>query len=88
MKPLVLNIQKCSIHDGPGIRTTVFFKGCPLDCTWCHNPESQNYKKDFMYDPEKCTHCYTCIDKCKHQAISLKEGELVRIDNKLSLIHI
>lgn len=85
MKPLVLNIQKCSIHDGPGIRTTVFFKGCPLDCTWCHNPESQNYKVDFMYDPEKCTHCYTCIEKCEHDAICLKEGKLVRLDDKCEL---
>ena len=43
MRANVFNIQRNSIHDGPGIRTTVFFKGCPLECKWCHNPESQSY---------------------------------------------
>ena len=47
--PLVLNIQKYAIHDGAGIRTTVFFKGCPLSCLWCHNPESQRYPRELMF---------------------------------------
>ena len=46
---LITNIQKYSIHDGEGTRTTVFFKGCPLSCKWCHNPETQSYKKGFLY---------------------------------------
>ena len=85
MKPLIINIQKCSIHDGPGIRTTVFFKGCPLSCAWCHNPESQNFQVDFMYDPEKCTHCYTCVEKCEHSAVCVKDGKLLRLEDKCEL---
>lgn len=49
-EPVIFNIQKFSIHDGPGIRTTVFFKGCPMRCLWCHNPESQSYEIEFMQD--------------------------------------
>ena len=67
--PLVINIQKCSIHDGPGIRTTVFFKGCPLNCTWCHNPESQTYHKDVLYSEEKCNKCESCLKSCPEKAI-------------------
>lgn len=68
-KPLILNIQKYSLHDGDGIRTTVFFKGCPLECIWCHNPESQAYKKEVLYNEEKCLKCGTCIEKCPNEAI-------------------
>ena len=49
---LVTNIQKYSIHDGDGIRTTVFFKGCPLKCVWCHNPETQRFERELQYDKE------------------------------------
>ena len=59
--PLILNIQKYSLHDGDGIRTTIFFKGCPLECIWCHNPESQAYNKEVLYNEEKCTKCEACI---------------------------
>ena len=52
--PLIFNIQKFSIHDGDGIRTTVFFKGCPLRCAWCHNPESQSYEVEEFHHPERC----------------------------------
>ncbi len=52
---LITSIQKYSIHDGDGIRTTVFFKGCQLRCVWCHNPETQSYKKQMLYDAERCT---------------------------------
>lgn len=71
--PLIINIQKCSIHDGPGIRTTVFFKGCPLECAWCHNPESQSYAKEVLYNEEKCSRCEVCIKKCPNDAI-YKQG--------------
>lgn len=68
-EPLVINIQKCSIHDGPGIRTTIFFKGCPLSCIWCHNPESQSYNKDVLYSEEKCNKCESCLKICPENAI-------------------
>lgn len=70
----VINIQKYSVHDGPGIRTTVFFKGCPLRCWWCHNPESQNPKHEIMFFKERCTNCGVCIRRCPQKAIELKEG--------------
>ena len=69
ISPLALSVQKFSVHDGPGIRTTVFFKGCPLRCTWCHNPESQNFTAELMADNEKCTGCGLCAAHCPEQAI-------------------
>lgn len=65
---LIFNIQKFSVHDGPGIRTTVFFKGCPLSCQWCHNPESQDYQRELLISPEKCTHCGVCETRCLSKA--------------------
>ncbi len=56
----VFNIQKFSINDGPGIRTTVFMKGCPLNCLWCHNPESKSAKPEIFFDKRKCTGCRSC----------------------------
>ena len=53
----VFDIQRCSMHDGPGIRTTVFLKGCPLSCKWCHNPESQKLLPQLAYYAEKCIGC-------------------------------
>jgi pyruvate formate lyase activating enzyme len=76
MKASIFNIQKFSIHDGPGIRTTVFFKGCPLQCIWCHNPESQNSGKEILYDKNKCTLCGSCIKICQNNAIEIKDNDL------------
>jgi pyruvate formate lyase activating enzyme len=67
-KALIFNIQKFCVHDGPGIRTTVFFKGCPLTCVWCHNPESQNFAPEFLYSFEKCTCCGRCVKCCPEGA--------------------
>ncbi|WP_392486779.1 trans-4-hydroxy-L-proline dehydratase activase [Haloimpatiens sp. FM7315] len=78
----VINIQKYSIHDGPGIRTTVFFKGCPLNCWWCHNPESQNFKKELLYWDDKCSLCGACVKKCPEGAIEIKEGKLINDRDK------
>ena len=64
-KGIVFNIQKFSIHDGPGVRTTVFLKGCPLRCKWCSNPESQLSRVQIMYHSDNCLHC----QKCVHTAI-------------------
>ena len=70
-KSLVLSLQKFSVHDGPGIRTTIFFKGCPLHCIWCHNPESQKFSAELMVDNEKCSGCGMCIAHCSKQAIRI-----------------
>lgn len=61
---LVFDIQKFCLHDGPGIRTTVFLKGCPLRCLWCHNPESHRPQPELLFDAEKCTQCGTCSRIC------------------------
>lgn len=58
--PLIFDIARGSFEDGPGVRTTVFFKGCPLSCPWCHNPESQRYGVDTMFYPEDCIGCKNC----------------------------
>ena len=63
-KGVILDIQKFSIHDGPGIRTTVFLKGCPLNCLWCHNPESKNFQPQLSYDANKCIMCGKCETVC------------------------
>ncbi len=74
MKGLIFDIKRYSIHDGEGIRTTVFFKGCPLSCLWCHNPESQLLKTQIIRYEEKCIYCKTCVNVCKQNAISINES--------------
>ena len=64
MTGLVFNIQKFSIHDGPGIRTTVFLKGCPLRCLWCHNPEGLEKASEIEFEPTKCIGCRACVPAC------------------------
>ena len=59
-KAVVFNIMRYGVHDGPGIRTTVFFKGCPMSCKWCHNPESIDPKPQAVFDPKKCIKCGHC----------------------------
>ncbi|MEA3223234.1 MAG: glycyl-radical enzyme activating protein [Thermodesulfobacteriota bacterium] len=66
----VLNIQRMSTEDGPGIRTTVFFKGCSLACTWCHNPESISMKPQIQWIETKCIGCKTCVDICPESALT------------------
>ena len=74
----VFNMQTYSIHDGPGIRTTVFVKGCPLRCLWCANPESNAAKPELMTYISKCTGCGRCVEACPRKAIRLSvEGEKV-----------
>jgi pyruvate formate lyase activating enzyme len=71
---LVFDIKKFSTHDGPGIRTTVFFKGCPLNCPWCHNPESQSPQRELVVRPNRCIHCGACLSACTHGAV-IQEGD-------------
>lgn len=78
--PFIFNIQRFSTHDGPGIRTTVFFKGCPLACAWCHNPESQAFEPELMVDEERCTGCGACIAACPEGAIARDEAGRVVTD--------
>ena len=66
---IVFNTMRFSIHDGPGIRTTVFLKGCPLRCEWCHNPESQDFRPRLMLFAERCRLCGDCVDACPRHAI-------------------
>ena len=63
------NIQKFSVEDGPGIRTTVFLKGCPLSCRWCHNPEMTSPKQDLIHSPNSCIRCGACMMACMQNAI-------------------
>ena len=77
---IIFNIQKFSIHDGPGVRTTVFLKGCPLRCVWCSNPESQAFKPQVLYHESDCVHCQTCAASCPEQAISVGGDGKVHID--------
>lgn len=67
---IIFDIQRCSVNDGPGLRTVVFFKGCPLKCLWCHNPESQSPKKELLYNFEKCIACGNCSKICFCHSIS------------------
>lgn len=82
MESLVFNIQKYSIHDGNGIRTTIFFKGCPMKCKWCHNPESQSYEPIIMHNAEKCTNCRSCVEKCPQDAIRYEDGKIKTSNEK------
>ena len=73
----VFNIQKFCLNDGPGIRTTVFFKGCPLNCAWCHNPESKTSAASVMLDLERCSLCGRCAEKCSKKAHDFKDGHKI-----------
>lgn len=75
---IITNIQKYSIHDGPGIRSTVFFKGCPLLCAWCHNPENQVFTPEIIWRKDKCIGCDSCIESCPQQALTATASGIVR----------
>jgi pyruvate formate lyase activating enzyme len=69
--PLICNFQRFCLHDGPGVRTVVFLKGCPLRCQWCANPESQLDVQELLYNPVACLGCGRCINQCPSGAISI-----------------
>lgn len=85
-KGLVFNIQKYSVHDGPGIRTIVFLKGCPLSCSWCSNPESQRREPELAFNPNRCltfSKCTRCLQACLRGAIIREADGSLRIDRAL-----
>jgi pyruvate formate lyase activating enzyme len=71
---IVFDIQRASLHDGPGIRTTVFLKGCPLRCVWCHNPEANKLKPQLFFNSGKCIACGACVRACQHQVHRIDAG--------------
>jgi len=76
-KGKILEIQRMSTEDGPGIRTTVFMKGCSLECTWCHNPESISFKSELQWMKTSCISCKICVSTCVHNALSSIETEIL-----------
>jgi len=79
MKGIIFNIEEFAVHDGPGIRKLVFFKGCPLRCTWCHNPEGVSFKMELMVSYAACIHCRKCEDVCTHKEECIACGECVGV---------
>lgn len=74
---IVFDIQKFSIHDGPGIRTVVFLKGCTVNCLWCANPEGKKNKSELMYYPDKCIGCKRCVEVCPTQATKIIHDKMI-----------
>jgi pyruvate formate lyase activating enzyme len=82
---IVFDIQHYAVYDGPGIRTCIFFKGCPLRCAWCHNPESQKLKPEVSYFKDRCTACGACVEACPNRAIRLVKGRVSRDADRCSV---
>ena len=80
MTGLVFDIQRCSLHDGPGIRTTVFLKGCPLRCKWCHNPEGLDPLPEISLTPTLCVGCARCVQVCPQHAHRFTDEKVHQID--------
>ena len=79
-KAVIYDIKRYAIHDGPGIRTTVFFKGCPLSCLWCHNPEGMAGKQQILYSQKRCVGCLECLDVCPQGALAMTPGGITTDD--------
>lgn len=77
MNGIIFNIQRYSVNDGPGIRTTVFLKGCPLHCKWCHNPESISLEKELILREDRCIRCGECFLTCNYFAVNSVDGKYI-----------
>lgn len=82
IRGMISDIQRFSLHDGPGIRTTVFLKGCNLQCSWCHNPETIHAHRELAFYPNSCIGCKSCYDACKTGALRLKNNQRVYDSHK------
>ncbi len=80
--PLIFDIRRYSVNDGPGIRVTIFFKGCPLRCLWCHNPEGINPCQELVYNAGKCILCGVCAQKCTNGVLEY-DGSSLKIERKI-----
>lgn len=85
MRGTIFNIQRFSLFDGPGVRTVVFLKGCPLHCSWCHNPEGIYPSPQVLYDPEKCIECGVCVRVCPEKLHSIVDGLHLFLRNDCSV---
>ena len=83
--PLMLEIRGNSLDDGPGIRSVVFMKGCPLSCVWCHNPESKKSGPELLFDASICVSCGTCAELCESGALIMKKKKLIFDRSKCNL---
>lgn len=81
---MIASVQRCSVHDGPGIRTTLFLKGCHLHCAWCHNPETIRFEPETIYHPDRCIHCGHCAEGCFSGA-QVPCGQQMTVEEALAL---
>lgn len=82
---LVADIQRFSLHDGPGIRTSVFLKGCNMNCAWCHNPETISPHPEYMLNPDKCIHCGQCAEGC-YAGARIPVGKVMTPEDVLKVV--
>lgn len=85
VKGTIFNIMRYSVEDGPNVRTTVFLKGCPLRCRWCHNPESRSGRKELVFRAERCIACGECVKACPQEAIVEADGGLRTLTERCDL---
>ena len=84
-KANIFQVKHFAVHDGPGIRTTVFFKACPLKCVWCHNPEGLSSKRELSFTEHKCTNCQGCVEACPQKAHYTDENGVHRFNRELCI---